>query len=220
MSVNNLPGTNAARYGPGDRLIAMNASHDAFRRDLQKMAVVATPANLRNPVRYESIMNGWQLFKDQLHNHHSHEDRFLWPRLRRRLATSESALSMLDEMDAEHAVIDPLLAGVDRAFERPEEVDVAAMIDELTSKLSFHLTHEEREAMPLIGEVLSDQEWSGVVRDIRKAAGMRSAAQFMPWVTEGTTSAQTKTIISIVPPPARLVFRRVWQPKYRKISHW
>jgi iron-sulfur cluster repair protein YtfE (RIC family) len=220
MSVNDLPGTSAARYAPGDRLIAMSAAHDAFRRDMQKLASVATPANLRNPVRYQSIMNGWEIFKNQLHIHHSHEDRFLWPRLRARVGASDSALSMLDEMDAEHALIDPLLAGVDKGFENPEQVDVGAVIEELTSKLSYHLTHEERDAMPLIGEVLSDREWSAIVRDIRKAAGLASAAQFLPWLTDGTTGPQTKTIISIMPPPARVVFRRVWQPKYRKVSHW
>jgi iron-sulfur cluster repair protein YtfE (RIC family) len=220
MSVNDLPGTSAARYGPGDRLIAMSASHNAFRRDMQKMAVVATPANLRNPARYQSIQNGWQIFKRQLLIHHAHEDRFLWPRLRQRVATSEAAMSMLDEMDAEHSLIDPLLAGVDEGFERPEQVDVGAMIDELTSKLSFHLDHEEREAMPLIGEVLSDKEWNGIVRNIRKATKLSSAAEFMPWLTDGTTSDQAKTIVSIMPPPARVVVRRVWQPKYRKVSHW
>jgi hemerythrin-like domain-containing protein len=220
MSENALPGTSAARYGPGDRLIAMSASHDAFRRDMQKMAVVATHANLRNPVRHQSIMNGWRIFKNQLHIHHSHEDNFLWPRLRERVANSESALSMLDEMDAEHALIDPLLAGVDKGFDNPEQVDVGAMIDELTSKLSYHLAHEERDAMPLIGEVLSDREWSEIVRGIRKVSKLSSAAEFMPWLTEGTTSSQTKTIASIMPPPARVVLRRVWQPKYRKVSHW
>jgi iron-sulfur cluster repair protein YtfE (RIC family) len=219
MSVNGLPGTSAARYGPGDRLIAMSASHNAFRRDMQKMAVVATPANLRNPARYQSIQNGWQIFKRQLLIHHNHEDRFLWPRLRQRVATSEAAMSMLEEMDAEHSLIDPLLAGVDEGFERPEQVDVGAMIDELTSKLSFHLDHEEREAMPLIGEVLSDKEWNAIVRNIRKATKLSSAAEFMPWLTDGTTSDEAKTIVSM-PPPARVVVRRVWPPKYRKVSHW
>ena len=49
MTNHSLPGTNAAKYGPGDRLIAMQAAHDAFRRDLERMARVATPANLRDP---------------------------------------------------------------------------------------------------------------------------------------------------------------------------
>src|SRR5262249_8720710 len=109
---------------------------------------------------------------------------------------------------------------VDDGFNRPEQVDVAAVIDELTSKLSFHLAHEERDAMPLIGEAISDREWARVVRDIRKATGLRSAAEFVPWLSEGTTPEQARTIAGIMPPPARIVLRRVWIPKYAKVSHW
>lgn len=219
MSVNDLPGTSAARYAPGDRLIAMSAAHDAFRRDLRRMAVAATPANLRNHARQESIMNGWKIFKNQLHIHHSHEDRFLWPRMRQRMAKSESAMSTLDDMQAEHDLIDPLLAAVDTAFARPDD-DVAAVIDELTTKLAHHLRHEERDAMPLIGESISDREWTQVVRDIRKATKLSSAAEFMPWLTDGASREAAKTIASIMPPPARIILRRVWQPKYAKVSHW
>jgi hypothetical protein len=41
-----------------------------------------------------------------------------------------------------------LLAAVEAGFARPDEVDVAAVIDELTTKLSHHLDHEERDALP------------------------------------------------------------------------
>ncbi len=220
MTINEHPGSSAVRYSAGDRLIAMNAAHDAFRRDLRRMAISATPTNLRDPSRYQSVLSGWNIFKHQLHIHHSHEDRFLWPRMRQRAANNDSALSMLDEMESEHGLIDPLLAAVDAGFERPENVDVAAVIDELTSKLSFHLGHEERDAMPFIGEVISDQEWTRVVHDIRKATKLSSAAEFMPWLTDGTSAAQTKVIASIMPAPARVVLRRVWKPRYDKVSHW
>jgi len=220
MSVNGHPGMSAVRYSPGDRLIAMAASHDAFRRDLQKMAAIATSANLRDPARHESIMRGWNIFKQQLHIHHRHEDNFLWPRMRQRVTNNVSALSMLDEMESEHGLIDPLLAAVDDGFGHPDRADVADVIDELATKLSAHLAHEERDAMPLVGEVISDREWKRVVRDIRRATKLSSAAQFMPWLTEGTSKQQAKTIASIMPPPARVVLRRIWQPRYEKISHW
>jgi iron-sulfur cluster repair protein YtfE (RIC family) len=219
MTNDSLPGTNAAKYGPGDRLIAMQAAHDAFRRDLERMARVATPANLRDPGRRQSILNGWAVFENQLLIHHKHEDRFLWPRLRQRMGGSAAAMSTLDAMDAEHALIDPLLEAVNHSFAHDGE-GAGEIIEEMTDKLGGHLGHEEREAMPMIGEALSDAEWKAVVSDIRKATKLSSAAQFMPWLSEGVDAEGEKTILSIMPPPARVVYRRVWKPKYTNVSRW
>src|SRR3954453_14748161 len=138
MSLDERRGTDRSRDGGEDRFVAMSAAHEAFRRDLEAMAKVATPANLRDPARPASIMSGWQVFKNQLLIHHKHEDDFLWPRMRERLATSESAISTLDEMEAEHELIDPLLAAAEDAFDHPDDRDVAGIIDELGTTLGFH----------------------------------------------------------------------------------
>jgi iron-sulfur cluster repair protein YtfE (RIC family) len=220
MASNALPKTDAARNGTAERLIAMQASHDAFRRDLEKMGAVATAANLRDPRRHAEIMNGWLIFKNQLLIHHKHEDNFVWPALRARLRSSAAAQSVLDEMDAEHLLIDPLLAAVDHAFAGSAGADAGDVIDDLTGKLSAHLKHEEHDAMPMIGEALSDKEWRGVVSKIRKATKLSSAAEFLPWLTDGLDAAQERTVASIMPPPARVVYRRIWKPKYAKVQHF
>ena len=220
MSLDEKRGPDKSRDGGEDRFVAMSAAHEAFRRDLQAMSTVATPASLRDPSRHASIMSGWQIFKSQLLIHHKHEDDFLWPRMRERLARSETAISTLDEMEAEHELIDPLLAAVEAAFDHPDDHDVAGIIDELRTKLSFHLGHEEREAMPLITESITDKEWRRVVSAIRKATPISSAAEFMPWLTDQTSETETKRILSILPAPARLIYRRIWKPRYDQVSHW
>ncbi|MBT2207988.1 MULTISPECIES: hemerythrin domain-containing protein [Actinomadura] len=209
----------SARYVDNERLIALNASHAAFRRDLTKMARVATVANFRDPAHRRSILNGWAVFKNQLEQHHSHEDRFIWPNLRENMANSEAAMSVLDDMESEHALIDPLLRSVDYAFEHHETADLAAVLDELNSKLGYHLTHEEHDAIPMIVEAIPEKEWKKIVSGIKKAS-MSGAPEFMPWVTEGATDGEVKRILSMLPPPARLIYRRVWVPKYRKVSRW
>jgi iron-sulfur cluster repair protein YtfE (RIC family) len=209
----------SARYVDNERLIALNASHTAFRRDLTKMARVATVANFRDPSHRRSILNGWAVFKNQLEQHHSHEDRFIWPSLRRNLANSDSAMSVLDDMESEHALIDPLLRSVDYAFDHHESADLAAVLDELNTKLSFHLTHEEHDAIPMIVEAIPERQWKKIVSGIKKAS-MSGAPEFMPWVTEGATNGEVKRVLSMLPPPARLIYRHVWVPKYRKVSRW
>src|SRR5579862_8603582 len=141
MTTQNLPGTNAARHGTGDAdLTIMIAAHDAFRRDLTRLARTASAAP--DPARRESVQAGWELFKRQLHLHHTAEDEIIWPKLRPRLAHSPAALSVLDAMEAEHELIDPLLAGVDAAF--ADQAPPADVIDALTTSLTGHLRHEER----------------------------------------------------------------------------
>src|SRR5277367_1153764 len=122
MTTQNLPGTDAARHGAGDAdLTVMIAAHDAFRRDLTRLAQAAAFADLPDPARRASVRAGWELFKRQLHLHHTAEDAIVWPALRERLPHSDHAQSVLDAMEAEHQQIDPLLAAVDDAFARAEE---------------------------------------------------------------------------------------------------
>ena len=119
MTTQKLPGTDAARHGTGDAdLTIMLAAHRAFRRDLTRLARAAAAAEPADPAKRQSVAAGWELFKHELHLHHTAEDEIIWPALRPRLAHSEHALSVLDAMEEEHARIDPLLAAVDAAFAR------------------------------------------------------------------------------------------------------
>src|SRR6202167_4946090 len=154
MTTQKLPGTDAARHGAGDAdLTTMIAPHAASRRDLTRLARAAASADLSDPARHRSVAAGWELFKRQLHMHHTAEDEIIWPTLRPRLAHSAAALSGLDAMEAEHELIDPLLPAVDGAFARQEPA--GDVIDALTSTLTSHLAHEERDGLPLIGMALT-----------------------------------------------------------------
>ncbi|WP_328826762.1 hemerythrin domain-containing protein [Streptomyces sp. NBC_00252] len=80
---------------------AMYASHDAFRRDLERLAsAVSQRRAFTLPVRA-----GWDNFKHQLHVHHTAEDSDLWPRVRERVAGRGRDLALLDDMEAEHVLI-------------------------------------------------------------------------------------------------------------------
>ena len=85
MTTQKLPGANGARHGTGDAdLTIMLAAHDAFRRDLARLARAAAAADLSDPVRHRSVAAGWELFKHELHLHHTAEDQVIWPALRPR----------------------------------------------------------------------------------------------------------------------------------------
>lgn len=86
----------------------MHAQHDAFRRDLDDL--LATSADRR------SVRARWTLFRDQLHFHHTAEDTAMWPPVRAKLTGDPVGLALMDAMEEEHKLIDPLLAATDDAL--------------------------------------------------------------------------------------------------------
>jgi hypothetical protein len=218
MTTQNLPGTNAARHGTGDAdLTIMIAAHDAFRRDLTRLARTASAAN--DPARRQSVQAGWELFKRELHIHHTAEDEIIWPALRPRLAHSPAAQDVLAAMEAEHELIDPLLAAVDAEFD-PAGDRLADVIDALTSALTGHLAHEERDGLPLIGVALTAAEWRGVGRKMASKNGLSAGAEMFAWILDGTDRDHSKAALAQLPPPLRLLYRARWKPRFDKPPRW
>jgi hypothetical protein len=237
MTTQKLPGTDAARHGTGDAdLTIMLAAHDAFRRDLARLARAAASADLSDPARRQSVAAGWELLKRELHIHHTAEDELIWPALRPRLVHSEHALSVLDAMEEEHELIDPLLTAVDAAFTQraaapapdadgtdddwPGADRLADVIEVLASTLTSHLGHEERDGLPLIGMALTAAEWRGVGRKIARKGGLASGAEMFAWILDGADRQHASATLSQLPPPVRLLYRTVWKPRFQKTPRW
>ena len=203
MTTQRLPGTDAARHGTGDAdLTVMLAAHDAFRRDLVSLARAAAAADRADPQRREQVGRGWQVFKRQLHFHHTGEDRHIWPTLADRLAHSESAMSTLQAMAEEHALVDPLLDAVDAAFADPAGDQLAGAVDELVTTLHSHLEHEERDALPLIGTALTAAEWRAVGLRLGRENGLSGSSEFFAWMLDGVPADEVTAVLSELPPPA------------------
>jgi iron-sulfur cluster repair protein YtfE (RIC family) len=247
MTTQKLPGTDAARHGSGDAdLTIMIAAHDAFRRDLTRLARSAAAADLADPARRQSVAAGWELFKRELHMHHTAEDEIIWPVLRPRLAHSEAALSVLDAMEEEHERIDPLLAAVDAAFaqhlaatdgvagvarvagaadgpvgdDQPGADRLADVIDALTSTLTGHLAHEERDGLPLIGVALTAAEWRSAGFKIARKNGLSAGGEMFAWILDGAGREDAAATLGQLPPPLRLLYRAVWKPRFAKTPRW
>src|SRR6266508_2578678 len=174
-------------------LTLMMAFHDAFRRDLSHLARAASrrPAELDEPARRTAVLAGWELFKTELHIHHTAEDADLWPRMRTHLA--------------------------DRAGGHRRLGDT---VDALAGELHGHLTHEEHDALPLIDQSLTQAEWQAFGNDQRRRIGIRGGAQLFPWLLEEASPQQIQAVLGGLPPPLRVVYRRLWQPRYARHDHW
>lgn len=200
----------AAQRGAVD-FTMMFAAHDAFNRDLDRLE-----AALADQQAVTSAFTAtWRTFSHQLHTHHSAEDVALWPRLR--AASQADEQQILDDMEAEHASLDPLLDAIDEAVTHGDTDTLGNALPALAVGLSAHMVHEESEALPLLERRLGKVGWDDFGKHIREqVGGMSGAAEYLPWVLDEADHDVRRTILGLLPAPARLIYRRAWEPKYRK----
>jgi hypothetical protein len=129
-------------------------------------------------------------------------------------------------MEAEHQQIDPLLAAVDDAFARAGQARradaraISDVTDALATSLTAHLTHEERDGLPLIGIALTSSEWRSVGFKIARKNGLSAGGEMFAWIADGMDPSQAAAAIGTLPPPARLAYRAVWKPRYQRTPRW
>ena len=205
-----------------DRLdmTAMYAMHNALRRELGHIAKITANTD-DDPRRILATAAGWAMFKQALHVHHSAEDDALWPAMRQTLAGRPDDLALLEAMEAEHTVIDPLIEAIDAAVadrdSGPERL--GARTDALAGALNVHLKHEECEALPLIEATVTPQQWEHFGELHRSRIGP-DAPRFMPWMLDGADEQTVATTLEVLPEPVRAAYRDQWQPAYAALDRW
>ena len=193
----------------------MYAAHDAFSRDLRRLAAAAQAGRTADP----AVRAGWATFKNQLHIHHNAEDAWLWPALRTKV-TAPGEVSVLGAMEAEHARIDPLVSRVDASLAATGLAGLAEDISALTAALGSHMQHEEDQALPLVEAHLGPAGWAAFGKAAGRSEGLRGAAELFPWMLDGAPADISKRLLGMLPAPARLLYRVVWRPGYARTPRW
>jgi hemerythrin HHE cation binding domain-containing protein len=193
----------------------MYATHDAFRRDLDRLVA----ASAAGAARTAEVRAGWENFKAQLTLHHTVEDTELWPRVHRAVVGQQRDLALLEAMESEHAQIDPLLKEIDSALSG-DASRLAETAREASAVLGHHLQHEEDEALPLIQSVLTRADWSAFAGEMRRRQGVKGAAVYVPWILDGMPDAKQRRFLNALPAPVKVVNRLFWQPSYQRRQLW
>jgi deazaflavin-dependent oxidoreductase (nitroreductase family) len=181
-----FPGQAAAPDGPID-LASMFVMHRALRRDLDLFtaAVAVVPAAQHRTWR--RLATRWGLFMRTLRAHHTAEDATIWPALRERAPETRP---VLDEIEAEHGRIDPLLAACEAglagmAAGTGDRAALAGDLDALARALRDHLDHVESGALPLVQAHLDPAAWAELEREIGRHHPARDAVAVLGWVLDG-----------------------------------
>jgi hypothetical protein len=186
-------------------MTTMFAYHDALRRDLKPVALMTGRSE------------GWDLFKKFLHVHHVAEDEALWPVLRQALIGRTDDVALLDDMEAEHAGLEPLLDAIDDALGRGESAPQART--DLAVRLQDHLTHEEEAALPVIDRTLDEEQWMQFGEASAEKVGP-DMPTFLPWLLDGADDERTNAILGHLPEPAQQTYRHEWQPTHAAKDWW
>jgi iron-sulfur cluster repair protein YtfE (RIC family) len=194
--------------------VMMYAAHDAFKRDLTRLADAVRGDSADTP----AAAGTWDMFTQQLHVHHTTEDKSLWPLLRAAVTQPRDA-AVLDAMESEHATLDPLIESVGDALRRRDRNELGPRLDRLTAGLTAHMRHEEDEALPIVDRCIGQAGWDRFGKDIRRAVGISGARLYLSGVLDGAPEHVQRAVLGILPPPARVIYRRRWEPRYRKAVH-
>ena len=189
----------------------MTAIHDALRRDLDELiTTTAGPAAAR--VR-------WIVFRDQLRRHLAAEHAPLRRPARAKLTNDPRGQALLEAMDDEQQLIGPLRAVADDAFTmaaRPAQL--RPLLTRLQTKLTSHLAHEEADARPLLGQIMSPAELGAIARALRGGTGGGRAAHTIPWALARASPAVRTQVLSQLPAPTRLLYRTIWLPRHTRTT--
>lgn len=92
------------------------------------------------------------------------------------------------------------------------------LLSRLRTRLTSHLAHEEADALPLIGQIMSQRELGAITRAIHGGHGARHAARTVPWALAHASPDTRTEVLSQLPAPARLLYRTVWLPRYTRTT--
>jgi Hemerythrin HHE cation binding domain len=202
----------------GPDVTMMFVVHNALRRDLARMQAAAAQAD--DPAARTALRAGWATFSRYLTVHHTAEDQMLWPPMQAKLGDRPDKTDLLVEMADEHSRLDPVVREIDDSLAQGSSSRLVALFAELAAVLTGHLEHEEAAALPLVQETLTMREWKAFSDDQRRRIGLNGAGWFFPWLLDDTPPGARDKVLGIVPPPLRLVYRLIWEPRYRLQSPW
>ena len=210
-----LPGQSHTAEGPHDQT-GMYVMHHGFRRDLRRFTAAVAHTPVSEGEVWSALEQRWHRFAEVLHHHHTAEDELLWPMLRSyaEKAGSQADLALLDDMEAEHSVVDPALEATTEAFARMREHPCADHRNALDIRVSSvreildqHLAHEEGHALPMLQRTLTDEDNAAFEKGVGKSYGLKIVPFLLGWAVDELPEEARERLVASAPPGYGLLER-------------
>jgi len=191
----------------------MRLVHRVLRREFAAIPGLIADVPDGDTVRAKVVRDHVTFVVGALHNHHAAEDEMVWPLLHNRVpAQADDIERMENQHNAIAAAVERVNAGLPVWVSAPvgQAADqLLAAVGELELVVVEHLDDEELNAVPIIEEHLSQDEWGATVR--RATAFLTShprlAIVLGGLVLDYASPDERQTFMSGVPLVPRLLMR-------------
>jgi hemerythrin-like domain-containing protein len=218
-----LPGQAHVAEGPYDQT-GMYIMHHAFRRDLARFETAVRRTPIDEAETWAALSRRWERFGEILHHHHQIEDQSIWPLLTTHAIArlDDTAIAMLDDMEAEHGQIGPALAACSEGFQLMVEHPCADHRSELDGKITAaraalleHLRHEETDALPFLQLVVDHRENQAIEAAAKKGYPFSAMPFMVPWGVDGIPVDLSERVMSEVGAVYRFLLR-IFRGRYER----
>jgi len=209
--------------------VDMLVVHRVFRREFHDMRRLISAVLTRDTARAKIVADHVTFMAAALHHHHAAEDDMVWPKLRSRAPAHQADVERMEEEHTEIAAavdhVRSLLPTWTKSAEAALTEQLSAASRELSACVDRHLDDEERNAVPLIEEHLTQQEWAAAVKQAASFISVRNLRLGIVLgglVLDGASDDERRMILSGAPIPQRLVvqlFARRSLAVYRRRLH-
>ncbi len=194
--------------------------HRMFRREYRFASVLVRGVAAGDRTRAAVVAAHLSELTVLLHHHHQGEDDLVWPRLHARTPMSSE---LVHRMESQHEQVGELLGRLDELLPAwaaepglPQRESLAETLDALAPALEAHLDEEEREILPLVEQHLTAAEWNELGERAVAAIPKARMMVLLGYILEGTSPSERQTMLGVLPPPVRLIYKAVGQRKHVK----
>jgi hypothetical protein len=208
-----------------DHLSTVLAGHRAFRRDTGRFIQALGTLDPGDERTTRALVRWFDAAMLALHHHHTIEDEIFWPALRERSRAFET---VDEQMHDEHEALDAAIGAATDAVRAlgtvaPEDREAARRRAEdavvrLRALLVEHLDHEERGALPLLGEAFTVDEYHQLDRKVTDLFAPKELGFGACWYLDAASPTEHAVIWDGLPLPLRLLYRLSLRRSYRRIA--
>jgi hemerythrin-like domain-containing protein len=209
-----------------DHFATVLAGHRAFRRDTGRFIQALGQLDPADTETSTALVAWFDAAMQALHHHHIIEDEIMWPALRERSrAFQQVEVLMHDEHEALDAAIEDAIAAV-RALGTAATIDARDQarrtaedaVVRMRALLVEHLDHEEQQALPLLAEAFTVEEYHALDAKVTDLFSPKELGFGACWYLDAATPREHGIIRGGFPLPLRVLYRLVLRRGYRRLA--